>query len=454
MKQLIFMVAMTLAGTVGVYVVSPFWGVAVYYLFAVLRPQYIWDWSLPSGVSWSFYVALATIGAAVAGYLGVGLGAEDRNAPPHKMCRAHVWVLLFGAWVMLTYFSAQSREAAFPWLIEYLKIFVMFAVAFSLTRTVGQVWALFLITGLALAYIAYEVNFLYLGSGYLGIFHKGYGGLDNNGAGLMLAMGVPLCWFAYEGSRGWWRLGFVLLIPPLIHAVLMTYSRGAMVSLLAVCPMILLRSRYRVRLALGGGALLVLAIPIMAGPQIQARFFTLSNHEVDESANLRWASWGAALEIVKDYPVWGVGIRNANLFSHLHGADKEGRTIHSQYLQVAADNGLVGLGLYLAMLGAGLACTWRCRRAVAGRDDPEGRRIQAIACGVECSLILYCVGSAFLSLEVFELSYLLLLLGAQLAVVSGAAEPARWGAPAGGGPLPHDYSLPAQPSPLAGPNAW
>ena len=46
MKQLLFMAAMTLAGTIGV-VYRPFWGVAVYYLFATLRPQYLWQWVLP-----------------------------------------------------------------------------------------------------------------------------------------------------------------------------------------------------------------------------------------------------------------------------------------------------------------------------------------------------------------------------------------------------------------------
>ena len=48
MKQLIFMVIMTLAGTIGA-VFRPFWGVAVYYLFATLRPQFLWEWVLPPG---------------------------------------------------------------------------------------------------------------------------------------------------------------------------------------------------------------------------------------------------------------------------------------------------------------------------------------------------------------------------------------------------------------------
>ncbi len=47
----------------------------------------------------------------------------------------------------------------------------------------------------ALAYIAYEVNIKYLTEGRLDIWLNGYGGVDNNLAGLMLAVGVPLSLF-------------------------------------------------------------------------------------------------------------------------------------------------------------------------------------------------------------------------------------------------------------------
>jgi probable O-glycosylation ligase (exosortase A-associated) len=421
------MIVLTLAGTAGVYVVSPFWGVLVYYLFAVLRPQYLWKWSLPEGISWSFYVAVATIGAAAASVLGVrfGVSAANGDGPAPRFTAAHRAVLAFGGWVAITAFTAQRQDVAFPWLIEYVKIMVMFAVATVLTRTVRQLWAMLLVTALALAYIAYEVNYLYLVNHYLGIVHNGYGGLDNNGAGLMLAMAVPMCWFIFENAGKWWRWCFVALIPVSIHAVLMTYSRGAMVSLLGMSPLLLWRSRRRVRLAVAGALFGFVALPVMAGPEIKARFMTLEKTEVDDSANSRRDSWAAAFKMACDYPVFGVGIRNANLLSYQYGADYEGRTIHSNYLQIAADSGFPGLALLLVAFGAGWWSARRARRFVAGRDDPEARMVYAIACSAECSMLVFCIGSAFLSLEVFELPYLLLLLAAQVAVLSGATERAR-----------------------------
>jgi probable O-glycosylation ligase (exosortase A-associated) len=425
MKQLIFMIVVTLIGVGGSLAISPFFGVAVYYLFAVLRPQFIWEWSLPEGVSWSFYVAVAAMAGAL---LGVRTRKEAVEAgSARRLSAAHYAVLLFGGWVALTYFTARNRDVAYPYFIEYLKLFIMFGVAAWVVRTVRQVWILYLLTAGVLGYIAYEVNSIYVfNSHYAYIYRLGYGGLDNNGAGLMLAMGVPLCYFAWEGVRRWYRWAFLALIPLLLHAVLMSYSRGAMVSLLAGVPLYLFRSRRKFQLILFliGVSLLV---PLLAGKEIRERFFTIEHTEIDESANSRRASWAAAWEITKENPVVGVGIRNSNLLSRQYGADMEGRTIHSQYLQTAADSGLVALALYLAALVAFWLSTRRARLAAKRRTDPEGTQAYAAACGVEGAMVVFCVGAAFLSLENFELPYLMILLGAQLPLVlrpAPAATPA------------------------------
>jgi probable O-glycosylation ligase (exosortase A-associated) len=309
---------------------------------------------------------------------------------------------------------ARDRLTAYPWLLEYGKIFIMFAASAILIRTVRETWSLLIVTALALGYIAYEVNFLYFVNGYMGIYHNGYGGLDNNGAGLMLAMGVPLCFFAWEGTTSQLRWFFLALVPVLLHAVLMTYSRGAMVSLIAVTPLIWLRSRKRRQLSLAALGLALL-LPVLAGPEIRARFFSVSDHDQDASAQSRLGSWNAAWQMAKDNPVFGLGIRNANLFSHQYGADMEGRTIHSQYLQIAADTGFVGLGLYLTALGTVWVGLRRTRQQMHAQADAASLRTQALVSAVESSLAVLCVGGVFLSLEVFELQYLLLLIGAQLA---------------------------------------
>ena len=417
MKQIIFMVLVTLFGSLGTFC-RPFWGVAVYYLYATLRPEFLWKWVPLPDFQWSRCVALATISAAFAASFGfipfVPPGVERIRA---RFGRSQLLIGLFSCWIILTYFTAGNQDQAFWTFNEYIKIFIMMAVSMMVLCTFDQLYCLLLIAATMLGYIAYEVNILYLSTGYAGIAKNGYGGLDNNGAGLMLAMGVPVCILLWDGIRDRWRWFFLALVPVIVHAVLMTYSRGAMLSMLVTSPLVAIRSQRRMQMAAFGAVLFLGALPIMAGPEIQARFLTLEHNEEDDSANSRRGSWAAAWKIAKDNPIFGVGIRNSNLLSYEYGADMEGRTIHSQYLQVAADNGFIGLGLYLAMLGSVWLDTRYCRRAVKGHDDLASRRIYMVAVGTETAMVLLCFGGFFLSIEIIELPYLMLLLGSQLAAL-------------------------------------
>jgi probable O-glycosylation ligase (exosortase A-associated) len=415
MNKFLLLVALTGGGAVGGFVRGPFVPLAVYYLYAVLRPQFLWRWQLLAypDVGWSFWVAVS----AIAAYVPWAVGAVGpKHDPDRRVLPAFGWVhrlmAAFAAWVGLSYAFANSRAAAEPYAVEYLKIFAMYLLATRTVRSLGQVRALVLLVTLALGYVAVDVNHEYLSTGYLVLVQQGYAGLDNNGAGLLLAMGIPLCYFAWEATRGWYRWGFLLLIPVILHAVVSSYSRGAMVSCLAVAPLYLVYTRRR-RVLLVVYAAVAVMLPVLAGPQIRDRFLTAQQADADASFNSRLDSWAAAVKIANEYPVFGAGVRNSNLISRAYGADREGRTIHSTYLQIAADSGWVGMALYVGTLAAAVVALWRARLRLWKRADDESARTAALLGGVECSLLTFAVGGSALSLETFELPYLLTLLGGQ-----------------------------------------
>ena len=270
---------------------------------------------------------------------------------------------------------------------------------------------------IALIYIAYEMNFLYLVEGRLDIYHNGYGGLDNNGAALMLAMGVPLAMSAWEATTKIWRWGFVAAIPILLHAVLMSYSRGAMLSLIVVTPFLILRSQRKLRFGLVLIAQIA-TVPYLAGPEIRDEFFSVQEYTADDTAQARFDSWDAAIRIANDYPIFGVGIRNSTLLSERYGADMEGRAIHSQYLQTLADSGYVGLALYLLALASVWIALTRTRSFLKHSAAADAPLARSMLSGIEGALVVFCFGASFLSLEVFELPYLMGLLAAQISLLT------------------------------------
>ena len=133
MKQLIFMVIVTLFGTVGV-VFRPFWGVAVYYLFAMLRPEFLWKWvPLPECP----VVALRR-DRDHRRQLLPHRWASSPYVPPgverirRKFGRSQLLIALFASWIFVTYFTARNQDQAFDYFIEYIKIFAMMAVSMVL----------------------------------------------------------------------------------------------------------------------------------------------------------------------------------------------------------------------------------------------------------------------------------------------------------------------------------
>jgi probable O-glycosylation ligase (exosortase A-associated) len=422
-KQLLFMIAMTGYGVVGSLTSTPFIGFWVYVFYAVLRPQFMWQWSLPPGVNWSMYVALAAIGATVAYGPRPPAPAPGRwPASPVRVAPLHVAFFLFGLMILACYLTAHRPEVADLFMVDYGKLYVMFAVGVVVVRTVTQVWGLYLAYAVSLAYISYEINYLYFVNGYLGIQRNGFGGHDNNGAGMLLAMGVPLCAFAWEAYRGWHRWVFAALIPVIIHAVLMTYSRGAMVAMIIAAPLWILRGRYRKQKLLLGAAVLA-SVPFLAGNEIRERFFSIERAEADESANSRFTSWAIAWRITLENPILGVGVRNSPLLTYAYGADMEGRVIHSQYLQLSADMGLIGLALYLATVWYTLTNFQAVIRRTRDRSEPDAVRAYLTAAGFQGAFVTYLIGAVFLSCEAFEPQYWIMLAAAQLRLAVEAAPP-------------------------------
>ena len=411
MKQTLFMIVMCLIGVFGLFRTT-LTGVFVYHFFATLRPQYIWIWAIPRW-QWSQFVAVPTIIAVIFFRL-------TTPVPVRTFRTGHALALLFFCWTTLSYFTARDQFVAWLTYFVYLKMFVMFFISAMALYSMTALWRLLIVTALALAYIAYEVNILYFTTGYIAIYFNGYGGLDNNGAGLMLAMGVPLCLFIFLEAKAWWRWAFAAFIPVILHAVLMTFSRGAWVALILAAPLMFLRGKNKKMLAAAAIAI-ALMVPIMAGQEIRKEFFSVESYDEDGSAQARFGSWRAAWLMALDNPLVGVGVRNSPIFSYDYGADQLGRVIHNNFLQILADSGFPALFFYVALLLNTFAATRRTRKETRHKEDRESRLAYAVACGVEAALGMFIIGGMFLSLEIFELPWLMILLGLQLPIARDAS---------------------------------
>jgi probable O-glycosylation ligase (exosortase A-associated) len=392
---------------------EPFYGALLYYGLAMLRPQFTWRMHLPAGIRWSLIAALTTIGATLLHLPSLG--------QPRVRGRFFALALGFAGLVYLSYYTAQYREVARFTTWEYTKIFIMMTVTGMVLRRPAHLLYLVLAMVLCTGFIAYEINTLYLAHRTVHMLKRGWSGLDNNGIAMALSMIVPACYCLFVGEKRWWRWAYMLLLFGTLHAIMLSYSRGGMVStIIGGGGAVIAVTRKRAQL-LWLLPLFAVAIPYMAGDEIRERFFSISEHERDASAQSRFDSWEAGIEIAMDYPLFGVGPRNSNLYTHSYGADLEGRTIHSLYIQLLADSGIFATAVYVVLLGSAL--WWFRVSALRVRPDPEEedeeggnlparQRLYGVCQAGFWSLATFAFASIFLSSEIFEAPYMLMAAAA------------------------------------------
>lgn len=412
MKQVLFMVA-TLTFGVWVGLVEPVLAFAPYYLYAIVQPHELWAWALPAGVRWSLV-------AAGLAFLFVILHA------PRLFGRMTLWPMpmllgIYGGLLCLSTLTAFDPNTAGNWLGVVLKTVIVAAVVAALINSWSHVVVFAGTILIGAGILAWHFNSLYFFEGRLDILFRGLGALDNNGAALSVLLGLPFAYaFALGAHRLWVRGAAVFAGGLIVHAVMLSYSRGAMLAAVVGLGWLGVQHRPR-RQLLWAVPLVIVGLGFAAGNEVRQEFHSIyDGYETDASVQSRFTSWSIAWEMAWDRPLTGMGLRNSNLYSFNFGADRRGRTIHNQYLQLAADAGIPALLAYLSILGVGFFGAYRGRRILEEHlrfrlvENPQDRtRFYAQLClATEAAILTFCAAAMFLSLETLEMVLLIAALGA------------------------------------------
>src|SRR5712664_1173200 len=160
-------------------------------------------------------------------------------------------------------------------------------------------------------------------------------------------MTLPMFYFlARNEENRWVRRFFYLSFFCGIVAVLLTYSRGALLGLAVVLTMIAFKSRQKV---LAGFFLIFCAWAVLAFAPAKwmDRMGNFFHGNLDNSAELRLNAWHFAWELAKDYPITGGGLKTftPELYSR-YTPQLVFAGAHSIYFQTLGEHGFVGLGLF------------------------------------------------------------------------------------------------------------
>jgi O-antigen ligase len=313
----------------------------------------------------------------------------------------------------------------------YAKIVFFFLVLVLTVRSMrsvkAMVWALFL------ALLSLEVGLVLWGTGARPEITQTY---DANDLGFVMVTGFPLAamWAMRDRSPLRYLAGLIAALA--VVTVIMTRSRGAFVGLCVVLVMLMAKMPRRRRRWFA--ALVVVAAVVVAlasSDEYWDRIATIwadgpaDSVDYDQSGvwGARVTVWQTALELMVRNAVLGVGAGVYDVAEGLsHGGSGKWAAAHNSFLQIGAELGLVGLGLFIFLIyRAAKNCCEVSRRAQ--RDS----RLEVhgwIAQGLQISLWGYVITGFCLSQAYSNLLYALVGVSVallRLTVERGAAEVAE-----------------------------
>lgn len=230
-------------------------------------------------------------------------------------------------------------------------------------------------------------------------------------SGLLLPLSLLLLILAMHRRKAIYALatGIVSL------ALLLTFTRSVWIAWAAAVFVMLMLKRVRwVPIAAGIVLLFVVVMPMDLFSRLNSTF------DVEQASNLdRIQMAESGIEMIKDYPLLGVGPANVKelypLYREQHYIRFRPPHLHNNLIQIWAERGVVAVAAYLLLLGLFL---WECARAWRG---PAREFAQA---GVMIATSLTVAGFFEFNFGDTEVFYLTLSLFALVIASIEAVQPA------------------------------
>ncbi len=384
--------------------------------FILARPYVgvlMWSWigymnphRLAFGSAYDFPFALI-VGALT--LVGIVFSSERKRFPLTKI--TIVW-LLFIVWLnVTTLFALVPGDAWLEW-DRAMKIQFFSLVTVLVMQGKARIHYLVWIITASIGFFAVKGGIFSIMTGGSFRIYGPPGSFieDNNDMALAIIMILPLMW--YIGRQMTAKTMQVVMLGAVglsILSVLTSQSRGALLALVAALAFFWFKSRKKIWLGIilvGSAPIFLLSMP----DEWHERMSSISEYRQDESAMGRINAWHFAYNLAIDRPLVGGGFQtfDRNLFSIYAPDPRNFHDAHSIYFEVLAEQGFVGLILFLSL--------WFLAYQTAGRlikdcdNIPQLKWAQDMAAMLQASLVGYATGGLFLGLAYFDLYYHLIAI--------------------------------------------
>jgi O-antigen ligase len=246
---------------------------------------------------------------------------------------------------------------------------------------------------------------------------------DANQFAALLITPLAVSAFVLAGARGLARVALIGVVLLLTVALVLSESRGGLVSLVVVLVFtIVLAGPIRPRAVVAVLAIAAVGVSYLAVVAPASTLERVTNFE-NAGGTGRSDLWNVALRVAEDHPVVGVGAGNFILVEPEYSASginisridivfDENKVVHNTFLQLQTEVGAIGLAAFLLVVGAAVLGSFRAIARMRGLPLEVELLVRGFTVGLLGVLAAYSFESSQYEKQLW------LLLGVGLAIPS------------------------------------
>jgi O-antigen ligase len=405
-----------------------FAGLFLFTLLLYIRPQEMY----PDVFGDFPLVKLVAIATLIAYFISAITSGTRLSVWPIELNMVLAIALLGLLFMPIALSQKDSQDLLFD---VFLKVVIIFAVMINVMNTRERLRSILKVvvfcgTGLAIyaVYAYLQGNIIVSGSKLVvriaGLVEGMFGNPNDLATGLAIL--VPISVGLALTRRGGARLVFFTCTALLLAGIIVTFSRGGFLGLVAMGAVLLWKIGRRNRALTTLAFFVMLGVFMMMMPGGYAsRLTTILHIEEDPtgSAQARRELLDRATSLAITHPVIGLGMGNFHIYSI------QEQVAHNSYLEISAELGLAGLIAYLILMFSPLRSLRRIERETRDMPSPPGNSglltkhgDYYLSIALQAAFVAYLVCSFFSSIEYLWYVYYLVAYGVALRQIRAAEQ--------------------------------
>jgi len=407
-KFALFFMLVYLGGFASAFLTNGASAFLLYQAVYMINAEERWWYHQVPDFSYSFYTSILMLAVLAIQYNKLTTVTRWRDLPVIK------WILLFLLLHYVGYMHAVNELQHSMFTFNFLKLVIIFMVAYKLINTEKMLDACLWVYALGCTYIGYVAKDVGRnGAGRV----EGIGMVDSGGDGNMVAAAlapsiVVLLYFAWQGS---WKIRFLAAFCSafVVNALVLINSRGAFLGVVAGAGLFviyMLMSRYQKQGQRATAIFIVVAGLAGALSLTDATFWErMQTLQADEQGERggdgrgRLEYWMVTLDMIKDFPT-GMGVGGFQTMSLAYIG--ETKVPHSTWFQVLGEFSWHGLAIFIVMLWSVFKLSSKTEKYLLyqGRIEAYFKMLM-----LECALISFLVAATFIDRARAEVLFWLIL---------------------------------------------